>query len=147
MTLLRACLCSRSTLAHCLLRVCRDTPPRSARLSLERLQQACAALPAARIASVGGRYFGMDRDKRWDRVERAWRSIVDADGAYDYADALQALETLQEAFRTDVSAILKAARQRAGGAVDPVSVYRASRYRMIKAEERPAQIGISAGII
>jgi L-rhamnose isomerase/sugar isomerase len=62
-------------------------------------------------------------------------------------DALQTLEILKEAFRTDVSAILAAARRQAGGAVDPVAVYRASGYRAKKADERPSQIGISAGIV
>ena len=55
----------------------RDTPPRSALgfvADLEaRLQ---AAHPDARIASVGGRYFAMDRDGRWDRVERGYDAIV-----------------------------------------------------------------------
>ncbi|MBK8068967.1 MAG: 2,3-bisphosphoglycerate-independent phosphoglycerate mutase [Rhodanobacteraceae bacterium] len=69
----------------------RDTPPRSAAPSIDRLAATCAGLPDARIASVGGRYFGMDRDQRWDRVERAWRAMVDADAAFDYADAASAL--------------------------------------------------------
>jgi 2,3-bisphosphoglycerate-independent phosphoglycerate mutase len=50
----------------------RDMPPRSA---LELI----ARVPA-RIATVHGRYYAMDRDKRWDRVERSYRAIVDADG-------------------------------------------------------------------
>ena len=62
-------------------------------------------------------------------------------------DAITALATLKEAFTTDVSAILAAARQRGGGAIDPIAVYRASGYRPQKAKERPAQLGISAGII
>src|SRR5437899_6861405 len=49
----------------------RDMPPRSA---LELLP-----LIPARIATVHGRYYAMDRDKRWDRVERSYRAIVDAD--------------------------------------------------------------------
>jgi 2,3-bisphosphoglycerate-independent phosphoglycerate mutase len=69
----------------------RDTPPRSALPSLQRLAQVCGRQADARIASVGGRYFGMDRDQRWDRVERAWRAIVDADAAFDSADAETAL--------------------------------------------------------
>ncbi len=69
----------------------RDTPPRSARHSLQRLAQVCADQANARVASVGGRYFGMDRDQRWDRVERAWRAIVDADAAFDHGDAEAAL--------------------------------------------------------
>ena len=50
----------------------RDMPPRSA---LELLP-----LVPARIATVHGRYYAMDRDKRWDRVERSYRAIVDAEG-------------------------------------------------------------------
>jgi 2,3-bisphosphoglycerate-independent phosphoglycerate mutase len=69
----------------------RDTPPRSAVPSLLRLADVCARQPDARIASIGGRYFGMDRDQRWDRVERAWSAIVDAVAAFDSADAQTAL--------------------------------------------------------
>jgi 2,3-bisphosphoglycerate-independent phosphoglycerate mutase len=57
----------------------RDTPPQSASSDLARLQ---AALPAeVTIATVIGRYFAMDRDKRWDRVARAYAALVDAEGA------------------------------------------------------------------
>ena len=38
------------------------------------------ARTGAPIATIGGRYYGMDRDKRWERVERAWRTLVDAEG-------------------------------------------------------------------
>ena len=62
-------------------------------------------------------------------------------------DAITALGVLKEAFTTDVSPILAAARERDGGAIDPIAAYRASGYRSQKAKERPAQIGISAGII
>jgi L-rhamnose isomerase / sugar isomerase len=62
-------------------------------------------------------------------------------------DAIAALATLKEAFTTDVSPILAAARERSGGAIDPISVYRASGYRKIKDKERPARKGISAGIV
>ncbi|HEY8561978.1 MAG TPA: L-rhamnose catabolism isomerase [Pyrinomonadaceae bacterium] len=62
-------------------------------------------------------------------------------------DAIAALATLKEAFTTDVSPILATARARNGGAIEPVKVYRASAYRAEKAKERPAQVGISAGII
>ena len=70
----------------------RDTPPRSARASIERLLAACEAAPGARIASVGGRYFAMDRDQRWDRLERAWNAIVEARAEQHADDALAALE-------------------------------------------------------
>ncbi|HEY4174542.1 MAG TPA: 2,3-bisphosphoglycerate-independent phosphoglycerate mutase [Rhodopila sp.] len=57
----------------------RDTPPQSAAEDLKRLQ---AALPAGvSIATVIGRYFAMDRDKRWDRVSQAYAAIADGEGA------------------------------------------------------------------
>ena len=62
-------------------------------------------------------------------------------------DAITALATLKEAFTTDVSPILATARAKNGGAIDPIAVYRTSNYRAEKAKERPAQIGISAGIV
>ncbi|MBX3726507.1 MAG: 2,3-bisphosphoglycerate-independent phosphoglycerate mutase [Xanthomonadales bacterium] len=69
----------------------RDTPPRSARASLQALQTVCAQTGAV-VASVGGRYFGMDRDRRWERVEQAWQAIVEGQGRHDSADALAALD-------------------------------------------------------
>ena len=57
----------------------RDTPPQSAAEDLARLQ---AALPeAVQVATLVGRYFAMDRDKRWDRVSQAYSAIADAEGA------------------------------------------------------------------
>lgn len=67
--------------------------------------------------------------------------------AQDGCDPLLALSTLKQAFTTDVSPILAVARQRAGGALDPISTYRASGYRRAKAEERPAKLEVSAGIV
>jgi 2,3-bisphosphoglycerate-independent phosphoglycerate mutase len=69
----------------------RDTPPRSAEPSLRALQAKCDALGNARTATVGGRYFAMDRDKRWDRVRLGWDAIVDAQAAQHAPDALTAL--------------------------------------------------------
>src|SRR5690349_4750145 len=62
----------------------RDTPPRSADEDLRRL--AAALPPAVKIATVSGRYYAMDRDKRWERVTKAYQAIVDADGPR-FADA------------------------------------------------------------
>ncbi len=62
-------------------------------------------------------------------------------------DALLALQTLKQAFATDVSPVLAMARRRAGGAVDPVAAYRSSGYRERKAEERPAREQRGAGIV
>jgi L-rhamnose isomerase/sugar isomerase len=67
--------------------------------------------------------------------------------AQERNDAIVALQTLKQAFTTDVAPILAMARHRAGGAIDPVAAYRASGYRAQKAAERPAQVGRGAGIV
>jgi 2,3-bisphosphoglycerate-independent phosphoglycerate mutase len=55
----------------------RDTPPRSALGFIRDLEpRITAAHPDARIATVGGRYYAMDRDKRWERIERGYAAIV-----------------------------------------------------------------------
>jgi 2,3-bisphosphoglycerate-independent phosphoglycerate mutase len=70
----------------------RDTPPRSARASLEKLQAKCAALGNARIATIGGRYYAMDRDQRWERVELAYNAIAEGESEFHATDALAALD-------------------------------------------------------
>ncbi|MFA6013736.1 MAG: 2,3-bisphosphoglycerate-independent phosphoglycerate mutase [Gallionellaceae bacterium] len=50
----------------------RDTPPRSAAQSLQLLQDKCNALGVGHIATISGRFFGMDRDNRWERVQIAY---------------------------------------------------------------------------
>ena len=58
----------------------RDTPPQSAGEDLKRLQ---AALPdGVPVATVIGRYFAMDRDKRWERVTQAYNALAEAEGAH-----------------------------------------------------------------
>ena len=51
----------------------RDTPPQSALSSLRRLEQHLKDYPAARIASISGRYYAMDRDNRWERTASYYR--------------------------------------------------------------------------
>ena len=61
----------------------RDTPPSSALGFMRDLEARLAdAHPDARIASVGGRYYAMDRDRRWERVERGYDAIVHAAGLH-----------------------------------------------------------------
>lgn len=69
----------------------RDMPPRSARPSLEKAE-ACLSKGDGAIASVCGRYFAMDRDQRWERVEPAWRAMAEAQSEYAYDSALEALD-------------------------------------------------------
>ncbi len=66
----------------------RDTPPSSARSYLARFM---AAAPQAEIATVSGRYYAMDRDTRWDRVERAYRALISGEGV-KAADPLAAID-------------------------------------------------------
>jgi 2,3-bisphosphoglycerate-independent phosphoglycerate mutase len=70
----------------------RDTPPKAALSDLKDFQSDLADLDNQKIATVIGRYYAMDRDKRWDRVENAYRAIVDrvGDTAADAASAVEA---------------------------------------------------------
>ena len=75
----------------------RDTPPRSARADLARLRE---ALPASvPIVSVCGRYFAMDRDHRWERVQKAYDAIVSGTGLH--ADAPDAV--LAQAYGSEIT--------------------------------------------
>jgi L-rhamnose isomerase/sugar isomerase len=67
--------------------------------------------------------------------------------AQERCDALLALGELKRAFTADVTPILAAARERSGGAIDPLATYRASGYRQRKVEERPAPHSVTAGIV
>ncbi|HTZ80921.1 MAG TPA: 2,3-bisphosphoglycerate-independent phosphoglycerate mutase [Stellaceae bacterium] len=58
----------------------RDTPPKSAESYLKTFQDETASLQGVGIATVSGRYYAMDRDKRWDRVEKAYRCLTAGDG-------------------------------------------------------------------
>lgn len=58
----------------------RDTPPRSALGYIEQVEQKMKALALGKIATIGGRYYGMDRDRRWDRTEKAYRAMVYGEG-------------------------------------------------------------------
>lgn len=70
----------------------RDTPPRSAKNSLVRFSETFNAAGRARIASLCGRYFAMDRDNRWDRVEKAYSLLTEAASNFHYDDPIIALD-------------------------------------------------------
>ncbi|BCL76203.1 2,3-bisphosphoglycerate-independent phosphoglycerate mutase [Jeongeupia sp. HS-3] len=69
----------------------RDTPPRSAESYLEKLQRVCDDAKVARIVGIVGRYWVMDRDKRWERVEPAYNLLVDGKGLHHADSALDGL--------------------------------------------------------
>ncbi len=70
----------------------RDVPPTSAAMYLERLETEMVRLGAGKIASISGRFYPMDRDRRWERVHKAWVLYTEGDGttASDWRAALQA---------------------------------------------------------
>jgi 2,3-bisphosphoglycerate-independent phosphoglycerate mutase len=76
----------------------RDVPPRQAQADLEAFEPALAERGNARIATVMGRYFAMDRDKRWDRNEQAYRALVLGEG--QRADS--AIEAVKQSYAANV---------------------------------------------
>jgi len=70
----------------------RDTPPRSASLPLAKFEEKYKELGVGRTATLIGRYFAMDRDNRWDRVEQAYRLLTEAKAEHTADNALSGLE-------------------------------------------------------
>ncbi|MBB6519866.1 2,3-bisphosphoglycerate-independent phosphoglycerate mutase [Pseudoteredinibacter isoporae] len=70
----------------------RDVPPRSAEPSLQASDTLLREKGLGRIASVSGRFFGMDRDNRWDRVQQAYDLMTLGKAEYRYADPINALQ-------------------------------------------------------
>ena len=80
----------------------RDTPPSSGLGFMRDLEDRLADVhPGARIASVGGRYYAMDRDTRWERTEQGYDAIVHEEGAYHAASAAKAIEDAYARGETD----------------------------------------------
>jgi 2,3-bisphosphoglycerate-independent phosphoglycerate mutase len=85
---------------HCFLDG-RDTPPHSGIDFLRQLQQKMRELGAGRIASLAGRYYAMDRDNRWERVERAYRAVVHGEAELRLPDPVEAVRRSYEKDVTD----------------------------------------------
>jgi 2,3-bisphosphoglycerate-independent phosphoglycerate mutase len=80
----------------------RDTPPSSALGFIGVLEERLAAThPDATVATIGGRYFAMDRDHRWDRVERGYDAIVHAEASHHAPSATAAIEAAYARGETD----------------------------------------------
>lgn len=111
----------------------RDMPPRSARPSLEKLQQVAEALGNVRIASLSGRYYAMDRDRRWERVVQAWDAIVNAKGERA-ADPLAALEAAYARGENDefvLPTVIEGAQPMSDGDAVVFMNFRADRARQL----------------
>ena len=78
----------------------RDTPPSSALGYIEQLEKHLAAIGVGKIASVSGRYYAMDRDKRWERVQKAYEALTMGEGIRKFS-AVEAVKDSYEHKRTD----------------------------------------------
>ncbi len=74
----------------------RDVPPRSADKYLAKLKEDLKEIGTGEVATIGGRYFGMDRDTRWDRTERAYKAIVNGESEIRETDPVEAIEHAYE---------------------------------------------------
>ena len=90
---------ARRVYVHCFLDG-RDTPPESAYKYVAMMQEKCAEIGAGEIATLCGRYYAMDRDKRWDRIERAYKMLVSGEGERA-ADPVAAIKQSYERGVTD----------------------------------------------
>ncbi len=79
----------------------RDMPPQSAQPSLEKVEAKLQSLGVGHIASLSGRYFGMDRDNRWDRVAAAYNLLTLGEAQYSAANPVEGLRAAYERGETD----------------------------------------------
>jgi 2,3-bisphosphoglycerate-independent phosphoglycerate mutase len=89
----------RRVYVHCFLDG-RDTPPESAHHYIALMQDKCREIGIGDIASLCGRYYAMDRDKRWERIERAYKLLVNGEGERA-SDPISAIKQSYERGVTD----------------------------------------------
>lgn len=77
----------------------RDTPPRSAYKYLAQVEEKLQRENLPRIATISGRYYAMDRDQRWDRVEKAYNCLLMGEGEH----AANSAEAIQASYNNDIS--------------------------------------------
>lgn len=77
----------------------RDTPPASGRDYIAQLEEKMAELGVGKVASLSGRYYAMDRDNNWDRVEKAYNSLVTGEGV----KAVSAVKAMEESYAKEVT--------------------------------------------
>ncbi|WP_419420236.1 2,3-bisphosphoglycerate-independent phosphoglycerate mutase [Legionella sp. D16C41] len=79
----------------------RDTPPQSALNSILALNACLAKYPVATIVSISGRYFAMDRDKRWERIEPVYDLLTKAKADRTFLDPVTAIKTFYKEQKYD----------------------------------------------
>lgn len=97
----------------------RDTPPKSAAASLEKLNEVFAQLGTGAVLSLTGRYYAMDRDNRWERIQDEYDLMTMGKAAFSAADAVSGLHAAYDRGETDE--FVKATRIGAQGG-EPVTV-------------------------
>lgn len=102
---------------HCFLDG-RDTPPSSGKEYVEQLEQKMKQIGIGEVASVMGRYYVMDRDNRWDRVEKAYDVLVNGQGEVA-ASAAEGIQSSYDAGKTD-EFVLPTAIVKNGKAIAPI---------------------------
>jgi 2,3-bisphosphoglycerate-independent phosphoglycerate mutase len=129
---------------HCFLDG-RDTPPRSAEASLKRFDELFAELGKGRVASLVGRYYAMDRDNNWERVEKAYDLLTEAKGEFTFPSAVEALQAAYDRDENDEfvkASEIKAEGQESAAIEDGDAVvfmnFRADRARQITRAFVPA---------
>lgn len=95
----------------------RDTPPRSAHDSLAKAEAKFAELDCGQVASISGRYFAMDRDQRWERVESAYNVVVNGQAQFQSSSAVEALAAAYERDENDEFVSATAILDQAGQAI------------------------------
>lgn len=102
----------------------RDTPPHSGRDYVKQLQQKMREIGVGEIATIVGRYYAMDRDNRWERIELAYRATVHAEAESKTGDPIAALERSYEQGVTDEFVKPIVVTRGEGPAAPPVGVIR-----------------------
>ncbi|MCM1106354.1 MAG: 2,3-bisphosphoglycerate-independent phosphoglycerate mutase [Blautia sp.] len=77
----------------------RDTPPASGKDYVQQLEDKMAEIGVGKIASLSGRYYAMDRDNNWDRVEKAYNSLTKGEGV----QAMSAVQAMADSYKEDVT--------------------------------------------
>jgi 2,3-bisphosphoglycerate-independent phosphoglycerate mutase len=102
----------------------RDTPPHSGREFVQRLQQKMRELGVGEIASLVGRYYAMDRDNRWERIEMAYRALVHGEADTRTNDPVAALQASYQQDVTDEFVKPIVATKGSGDSAKPVALIR-----------------------
>lgn len=115
----------------------RDTAPRSALESLNKAESALLESGKGRVASLCGRFYAMDRDNRWDRVEPAFELLTEGKAEFKYKSAADALHAAYDRGEDDefVQASLIGDEEAKGGIVDDGDVVVFMNFRADRARE------------